>query len=115
MSQKFIGCDLGGTNLRAGIVDLDTGQVSHLHSMPTLAREGPDVVMARMAELILDVISVAKLSKSDIGGIGIGVPGVLDLERGLTTLLTQSLRNLAKGTPSRYDRQRGWSTGNIAQ
>jgi len=32
MSQENIGCDLGGTNLRAGIVDLDDGQISHLFS-----------------------------------------------------------------------------------
>ena len=87
MSQKFIGCDLGGTNLRAGIVDLESGQVSHLLSTPTLAREGHNAVMARMANLIEDVIAAGELSKSEVGGIGIGVPGVLDLERGLTLFL----------------------------
>ena len=87
MSQKFIGCDLGGTNLRAGIVDLESGQVSHLLSTPTLAREGHNAVMARMANLIEDVIAAGGLSKSEVGGIGIGVPGVLDLERGLTLFL----------------------------
>ena len=87
MSQKFIGCDLGGTNLRAGIVDLESGQVSHLLSTPTLAREGHNAVMARMANLIEDVIAAGGFSKSEVGGIGIGVPGVLDLERGLTLFL----------------------------
>jgi glucokinase len=87
MSQKYIGCDLGGTNLRAGIVDPETGQVSHLLSTPTIAREGHDAVMARMGSLIDDAIAAGGLSKSEIGGIGIGVPGVLDLERGLTLFL----------------------------
>jgi glucokinase len=87
MSRKFIGCDLGGTNLRAGIVDLDDGQVYHLLSTPTLARQGHDAVMRRMAALIKDVIAAGSLPKSEIGGIGIGVPGVLDLERGLTLFL----------------------------
>jgi glucokinase len=87
MSQKYIGCDLGGTNLRAGIVDSGSGQVSHLLLTPTLAREGHDAVMARMAALIEEVIAAGGFSKSEIGGIGIGAPGVLDLERGLTLFL----------------------------
>ena len=87
MSLKYIGCDLGGTNLRAGIVDLARGQVAHLLSRPTLAREGHAAVMVRMSALIEDVIAAGKLSKAEIGGIGIGVPGVLDLTRGLTLFL----------------------------
>lgn len=80
--QRFIGCDLGGTNLRAAIVDVDSGAVLHQMSVPTLAREGHAAVMQRMAGLFLQVIESAGLKKADIGGIGIGVPGVLDLERG---------------------------------
>ena len=41
MTRKVIGCDLGGTNLRAGIVDPDSGQVSHLSSVPSLASMQP--------------------------------------------------------------------------
>ena len=80
--KKYIGCDLGGTNLRAAIVDVQTGAVLHQISIPTLAREGHDAVMKRMAELFLQVIQSAGMTKEDIGGIGIGVPGVLDLEKG---------------------------------
>ena len=80
--KKFIGCDLGGTNLRAAIVDVENGDVMHHMSIPTLAREGHDAVMDRMADLFLHVIQAAGLQKEEIGGIGIGVPGVLDLEKG---------------------------------
>jgi glucokinase len=85
--MKFIGCDLGGTNLRAGIVDTDTGQVSNLRSIPSLAREGHDAVMVRMGGLIDQVVNESALDKGEIGGIGIGVPGVLDLDNGLTLFL----------------------------
>lgn len=85
--KKFIGCDLGGTNLRAAVVDVETGQVLHLMSIPTLAREGHEAVMDRMAGLFLQVIQAAGLEKGEIGGIGIGVPGVLDLEKGETLFL----------------------------
>jgi glucokinase len=85
--QKYIGCDLGGTNLRAAVVDVETGSVLHQLSVPTLAREGHDAVMQRMADLFLQVIHSAGMEKNDIGGIGIGVPGVLDLEKGETLFL----------------------------
>ncbi|PWH17490.1 MAG: ROK family protein [Anaerolineae bacterium] len=85
--KRYIGCDLGGTNLRAAVVDVETGEVLRLQSVPTLAREGHTVVMQRMADLFLRVIESAGLSKDEIGGIGIGVPGRLDLEKGETLFL----------------------------
>lgn len=80
--KKYIGCDLGGTNLRAAIVDVETGTVLQQMNIPTLAREGHSAVMKRMADLFLRLIETAEMQKDDIGGVGIGVPGVLDLEKG---------------------------------
>lgn len=85
--KKYLGCDLGGTNLRAAIVDIENGEVLYQKSIPTLAREGHDAVMKRMADLFLQVIQSAGMQKDDIGGIGIGVPGVLDLDKGETLFL----------------------------
>ncbi len=85
--SKVIGVDLGGTNLRAAVINTDTGAFEHLTSVPTLAREGHAAVMDHMARLIEQVIADSGLRKSDIGGVGIGVPGVLDLEHGLTVFL----------------------------
>jgi glucokinase len=82
-----IGCDLGGTNLRAGIVDTHAGQVIHLLSVPTLAREGHDAVIDRMVALFQKAIHQSGISKSEIDGIGIGVPGVLDPDRGMVLFL----------------------------
>ncbi|HMD82730.1 MAG TPA: ROK family protein [Anaerolineales bacterium] len=83
----YIGCDLGGTNLRAALVDVKSGSILHHMSIPTVAREGHNAVMNRMADLILQLIQSARMTKEDIGGIGIGVPGVLDLEKGETLFL----------------------------
>ncbi len=81
---KFIGIDLGGTNLRAGIVDVQSGEVTALLATPTRAREGHDAVMERMADLIRTVVTA---SQAPIEGVGIGVPGVLDLEQGTVVFL----------------------------
>jgi glucokinase len=43
--------------------------------------------MQRMAGLICEVLRTADVSREEIGGIGIGVPGVLDLEKGETLFL----------------------------
>jgi glucokinase len=80
--KKYIGCDLGGTNLRAALVDVESGEVLCQKSIPTQARDGHNAVMNRMADLFLQVIREAGMQKDEIGGIGIGVPGVLDLEKG---------------------------------
>jgi glucokinase len=85
--KLYIGCDLGGTNMRAAVVDVDSGSVLHQMSVPTLARDGHDSVMQRMATLCLDVIQSAGMNKEEINGIGIGVPGVLDLAKGETLFL----------------------------
>ena len=85
--KNYIGCDLGGTNMRAAIVDVETGTVLHHISVPTRAREGHEAVMKRMADLCLQLIQSADMQKKDIGGIGIGVPGALDLEKGETVFL----------------------------
>ena len=85
--KKYIGCDLGGTNLRAAIVDVENGSIIHQMSMPTLARDGHEALMKRMAGLFLQMIEWAGMKKADLGGIGIGVPGVLDMEKGETLFL----------------------------
>jgi len=85
--KNYIGCDLGGTNLRAAIIDVERGSVLQQMTVPTLAREGHDAVMNRIADLILQLVESTGMSKEEIGGIGIGVPGVLDLERGETLFL----------------------------
>jgi glucokinase len=86
-TRWFLGCDLGGTNLRAGIADVQTGELSQVTSILTIAREGPHAVIARMADLLQSVLAAGGLSKSEVGGIGIGVPGLLDLERGTVLFL----------------------------
>ncbi len=100
----YIGIDLGGTNIKAGIVDLASGKMVASHSTPTLAREGPEAVMARMAGLIESSLAANKLAKSDVGGVGVTAPGVLDLEKGTTRFLP-NLPGTWPGVPLRDTNQ----------
>jgi len=86
----FVGCDLGGTNIKAGLVNVRDGKILISDSTPTLSRKGPESVMKRMAELISGLIKQSKVSKAEIGGLGISAPGMIDLE----TSTTQFLPNL---------------------
>jgi glucokinase len=87
VKEKYIGVDLGGTNIKAGIVDLQTGGLVITRAAPTMAREGHTAVMLRIAALIDTLIADSGLARNDFGGVGIGVPGVLDLEQGLVLFL----------------------------
>jgi glucokinase len=85
--KSFIGVDLGGTHLRAGIVDSETGKISGFKQIPTQAYEGHDAIIVRMAELIEEVIASEGDDRTKIGGVGIGVPGIIDMERGWVKFL----------------------------
>jgi len=52
----YIGCDLGGTNIKVGLVNVENGNVISSKSTPTLGRAGHDAVMKRMADIIEDLI-----------------------------------------------------------
>jgi glucokinase len=85
--KVFVGCDVGGTNIKAGLVNVEDGLVLVSNSIPTLARQGPEAVMERMAQLISDLIKEIHIEKSEIGGLGISAPGMIDLETNTTLFL----------------------------
>lgn len=85
--KVFVGCDLGGTNIKAGLVNVEDGLVLSSDSIPTLARQGPEAVLERMAKLIADLINASLIAKEEIGGLGISAPGVIDLDTNTTLFL----------------------------
>lgn len=85
--KVFVGCDVGGTNIKAGLVNVEDGKVLISDSIPTKSRKGPEVVMERMAALISRLIEESGLDRQDIGGLGISAPGMIDLETNTTLFL----------------------------
>jgi len=94
----YIGLDLGGTNIKCGVVD-DQGRVLAKQSVPTHADEGPEAVIQQMAESARVVVSEAGLEIIKIKAVGIGSPGPIDFERGL--LAAAPNMPLFRGVPIR--------------
>jgi glucokinase len=82
-----LGIDLGGTKILTAVVD-DKGKVVAAIKALTRAQEGAEAVLERIKQTMDKVIAKAKLAKKDIAGIGIGVPGVIDVKRGVIIKIT---------------------------
>ena len=74
--RYVIGVDLGGTNLRAGLVDT-SGSILFDTKVDTNVEEGPQAIFGRMVSLIKTVQQQVP-SGGTVAGVGIGVPGPLD-------------------------------------
>jgi glucokinase len=75
MARTIVGIDLGGTNARAAVVhDQRLGEVS---SVRINAQGSVDEVLGQLCGLI------DRVRAGDADGIGIGVPSVVDIERGI--------------------------------
>lgn len=81
-NPRWIGVDLGGTKMMATAFDADF-KVLAARKTKTKGASGSRDVLARMVETIEEAVSEAELKKSQIGGIGVGCPGPLDLDRGI--------------------------------
>ena len=77
----FVGLDLGGTNIKVGVVD-DLGQTLSYLTVPTEVERGPDDGARRMGEAIHAAIREAGLSPSDVARVGLGSPGTMDIPAG---------------------------------
>lgn len=80
--KKYIGIDLGGTNIAAGVVD-KAGHIIHKSSIPTLAQRPAEEIADDMAKLCADITVGAGCSMSDIEAIGVGCPGTVDNRNGI--------------------------------
>ncbi|HSL46812.1 MAG TPA: ROK family protein [Anaerolineales bacterium] len=85
--NRYIGIDLGGTNLRAAIADTDTGEIFHQRKCPTLAADGQDAVIQRIVQLIRELTELDGEPDCEIKGVGIGVPGTPDIDTGVIQFL----------------------------
>jgi glucokinase len=83
LSEKYtIGIDLGGTNIKAGVLD-ERGELVYRCSIETQADRGFDHAFSRLVLVVDQCIAGAKLAKRDILAIGYGTPGPMSHEKGI--------------------------------
>ena len=70
-----IAIDLGGTNMRVGLVDGATVVDTVIEPCP--AQEAEEVVLAQLKR------QIAQLITPEVSGIGVGVPSVVDCQQGI--------------------------------
>jgi glucokinase len=75
MSTKIIGIDLGGTHVRAGVVS--EGRLENIESVRIPSDGSVDEVLRVIFQLVDPLIH------ANIKAIGIGVPSVVDVEKGI--------------------------------
>ncbi|MBR0303740.1 MAG: ROK family protein, partial [Clostridia bacterium] len=77
----YIGIDLGGTNIAAGVVD-GSHKIIKKKSIPTGASRPADEITADIAKLCVEVAKEASLTIDDIEYIGIATPGSAKCDTG---------------------------------
>lgn len=78
----YVGIDLGGTNIKACLVD-ELGRMVAFHTEPTHATRGPEDTAARMGRMVHTLAHQAGVATSDIRAVGLGTPGPQDLAAGV--------------------------------
>mgnify|MGYP000379285554 FL=1 len=102
MKKYAFGADIGGTTIKLGLFET-LGNLIEVWEIPTRIEENGKYILIDIAESIEEKLEEKKISKLDVEGIGIGVPGpvgrdgnvlkcvnlgwgVFNVEREMTTL-----------------------------
>jgi glucokinase len=77
-----IGVDLGGTNIRAALID----HAGHIHQdarRPALSEQAPEATLANIRDAVGEVMEEQGVGAKEVVGIGIGLPGIMEDEPGV--------------------------------
>ena len=83
----WIGIDLGGTSMKAGVVD-GAGRILAKADRPTLAQRPYEAVIQDMAGCAQEALERAGLTLENLAGVGVGIPGVADMDTGRVIFCT---------------------------
>ncbi len=92
-NSQYLGIDVGGTNVKMGIVDAQSGIITNFQSHDTLRwRESKHFI-----DRLLDAIDLQLFEHKNVKRVGIGLPGILTRDR--RTLMEITAIPEIDGTP----------------
>lgn len=83
MKEAIAGVDLGGTSVKIALANCDGELLCH-ESIPTEGHLGATNVLSRIAEVLSQL---SQQHAASISVLGMGVPGLVDIEQGITKFL----------------------------
>lgn len=78
----YLGIDVGGTNIKIGVVD-DAGVTLAHGSTPTEAKRGADAGVETIGTFARKIVSDSGLELKEILGVGVATPGTMDIHAGM--------------------------------
>lgn len=79
--MKYVGVDIGGTNLKAGLVD-EEGNLLATQKMKVAEIANKDALAWTVASMVHELAKAAGVSLSEVASVGVGVPGTVDIRAG---------------------------------
>jgi glucokinase len=83
----IVGVDIGGTNIKVGVMPIEGGEPLAVRVLPTEAGRGAQFVVDRVVRMIEEAMAEVFREhgggRPTIAGVGIGSPGPLDRESGI--------------------------------
>ncbi|HUE70107.1 MAG TPA: ROK family protein [Pirellulaceae bacterium] len=77
----FLGIDVGGTNIKLGVVD-DAGRVVGKTHLETEEERGPADAVVRTRKAAEELVASLKLKTTELAAVGLATPGTQDLKAG---------------------------------
>ncbi len=82
MSRCFLGIDIGGSSIKAGVVT-DDGEVLAGQRIPSVLNDDLEAGLTRICSTALELIEQSGVAADAVQAIGLAAPGTMDLEQGV--------------------------------
>jgi glucokinase len=87
MSKYIVGIDVGGTNVKLGLVDGKADVVGRLSFSTKHVAGTPEKLTAAICEAVGALLRKDHIVKDMVAGVGVGLPGLIDVKNGIVRVL----------------------------
>src|SRR3954471_875512 len=87
MKKYVVGVDVGGTNIKLGLVSPSQSVIDRTNLITSSFIRDRKKLINAIAAQIVEIIEKNRLSPKDVRGVGIGLPGLVDTPGGIVRFL----------------------------